>query len=73
MNIHDTTTPPLFPEAPVPHDAATHREALHAAFIATGVWRYGYTFERAMQTPPLATCIKTAAEIRVQRHQEHRP
>ena len=66
MNVHNIT-PPLFPDADVPADAAAHHEALRAAFKHLGLRRLGYSFEQALASPALRIALRVCAEIHIRR------
>ena len=53
--------------AVTPRELAEHPEALRAAFKQSGVWRFGYTFERALAQPAIRICLTTAAEIKARK------
>ena len=54
-----------------PRELATHREAQLDAFKHSGIRRHGISFERALQTPPIAICLRIAAEIRIKKGCSH--
>ena len=54
---------PLFDPAPDPRELATHREAQLAAFKHTGLRAQGISFNHAVQSPPLAICLRNLAEL----------
>ncbi len=64
---------PLVDTPPDARELAQHTEALLAAYKASGVWRHGISFDRALRNPALRICITTAAEIKIKRQQEHTP
>ena len=51
---------------------AAHREAQLEAFKHSGLRRHGISFAAALQTPPIAICLRVAAEIRARKLQERR-
>lgn len=55
-----------------PAELAIHREAMREAFMHSGLRRYSISFAHALDTPPIAICLRIAAEIRIRKQQEQR-
>lgn len=59
----NNTDLPLFDPAPDPRELASHREAQLEAYKRTACRARGISFYTAVQSRPLAICLRNLAEL----------